>query len=207
MTGARRHLARFLTPAAMLGLAACTTAGPDYARPELAAVNVPAAQGPFDSGHEKAFVDTPLPDHWWQLYGDARLDGFVTEALAANADLRAADANLRRADAVVAEVAAGRTLSTAIGGGTSIDRPYTTGGSLPGTLDYNLGLTLAYPLDLSGRIRRGIEAAQGDAEAVAAARDTVRVTVAAETARSYAAACTANTVSYTHLTLPTKLAV
>ncbi len=177
-----------------LGLAACTTAGPNYARPDTAVVNRPAAQGKFDSGTEKVFVDTPLPDHWWQLYGDPRLDGFVTEALAANTDLRAADANLRRADAVVAEVAAGRTLSTVLGGGTSLDRPYTSGGNLPGTLDYNLGITLAYPLDLSGRIRRGIEAAQGDAEAVAAARDTVRVTVAAETARSYAAACTANMV-------------
>ena len=177
-----------------LALAACTTAGPNYALPESAVVNRPSAQGQFDSGNEKVFANAPLPDHWWQLYGDARLDAFVTEALAANTDLRAADANLRRADAVVAEVAAGRTLSTVLGGGTSLDRPYTTGTSLPGTLDYNLGITLAYPLDLSGRIRRAIEAAQGDAEAVAAARDNVRVTVAAETARSYATACTANMV-------------
>ncbi len=177
-----------------LGLAACTTAGPDYARPDHAVAAMPAAQGAFDSGHEAAFVDAPLPDRWWQLYGDPRLDAFVAEALAANTDLRAADANLRRADAVVAEVAAGRTLSTTIGGGTSIDRPFASRGNLPGTLDANLGITLAYPLDLSGRIRRAIEAAQGDAQAVAAARDDVRVTVAAETARSYAAACTANMV-------------
>lgn len=179
---------------AAAALAGCTTAGPDYARPDTAAVNLPAARGAFASGNEKAFAQADLPDHWWRLYGDARLDGFVAEALAANADLRAADANLRRADAVVDEALAGRTLSTVIGGGSSLDRPYTTGGSLPGTVDYNLGITLAYPLDLSGRIRRGIEAAQGDAEAVAAARDTVRVTVAAETARAYATACTANMV-------------
>ena len=175
-------------------LAGCTTAGPNYALPDLAVVNLPAAQGKFASGGEKAFVDAPLPDRWWELYGDARLDGFVTEALAANADLRAADANLRRADAVVAEVAAGRTLSTGLSGGTSLDRSATNGASLPGVLDYNLGLALAYPLDLSGRIARAIEAAQGDAEAVAAARDNVRVTVAAEVARSYATACTANMV-------------
>ncbi len=80
------------TVIAALALAACTTAGPNYALPDRAAVNIPSAQGQFDSGHEKAFVDTPLPDHWWQLYGDPRLDGFVTEALAANTDLRAADA-------------------------------------------------------------------------------------------------------------------
>lgn len=177
-----------------LALSGCATVGPDYALPSTAAVNRPAAQGPFASGGEKAFADVPLPDRWWQLYGDARLDGYVREALAANTDLRAADANLRRADAVVAEVAAGRTVSTDLGGGASLARPYGTGGSLPGAVGYDLGISLAYPLDLSGQIARAIEAAQGDAEAVAAARDDVRVTVAAETARSYAAACTANMV-------------
>jgi NodT family efflux transporter outer membrane factor (OMF) lipoprotein len=176
-----------------LALSGCAV-GPNYVRPDSAAVNRPGAQGAFASGGEKAFADTPLPDHWWQLYGDTRLDGYVTEALAANTDLKVADANLRLADAVVAEVAAGRTISTAIGGGATLARPYGTGGALPGTVGYDLGLSLAYPLDLSGRIKRAIEAAQGDAEAVAAARDDVRVTIAAETARSYAAACTANLV-------------
>ncbi|MGY2736276.1 efflux transporter outer membrane subunit [Sphingomonas sp. UYP23] len=180
--------------AGALLLAGCTTAGPNYTLPDPAVVNRPSAQGAFDSGKEKRFADVPLPDHWWQLYGDVRLDGFVAEGLAANADLRVADANLRRADAVVAEVAAGRALSTSLGGSATLSLPYGTGGSLPGTVGYDVGLSLAYPLDLSGRIRRGIEAAQGDAEAVAAARDNVRVTVAAEIARSYAAACTANMV-------------
>ncbi len=179
---------------AALLLAGCTTAGPEYAVPPGAVVNRPSANAPFVSGREKVFADVPLPDRWWQLYGDARLDGFVAEALSANADLRVADANLRRADAVVAEVAAGRTLSTTASGGVTLSRPSGTGTSLPGQIGYDIGIALAYPLDLSGRIARAIEAAQGDAEAVAAARDDVRVTVAAETARSYAAACTANMV-------------
>ena len=179
---------------AALLLAGCTTAGPDFSVPPGAVVNRPSANAPFVSGREKVFADVPLPDRWWQLYGDARLDGFVAEALSANADLRVADANLRRADAVVAEVAAGRTLSTTASGGATLSRPSGTGTALPGQVGYDIGIALAYPLDLSGRIARAIEAAQGDAEAVAAARDDVRVTVAAETARSYAAACTANMV-------------
>jgi len=179
---------------AVLLLAGCTTAGPDYVRPDSAVAGRPSVARDFDSGQEKVFGDAPLPDHWWQLYGDPRLDAFVAEALAANADLRAADANLRRADAVVAEVAAGRTLATSASGGASLSRPNGTGTSLPGQFGYDIGIALAYPLDLSGRIARAIEAAQGDAEAVAAARDDVRVTIAAETARSYAAACTANMV-------------
>jgi NodT family efflux transporter outer membrane factor (OMF) lipoprotein len=180
--------------AAALLLAGCTTVGPNYKLPEQAAVNRPSATAAFDAGHEKRFADVPLPDRWWELYGDARLDRFVTEGLAANADLRVADANLRHADAVVAEVAAGRTLSTSLGGGATLARPYGTGTPLPGAVGYDFGLTLAYPLDLSGQITRAIEAARDDSQAVAAARDTVRVTVAAEIARSYAAACTANLV-------------
>jgi multidrug efflux system outer membrane protein len=184
---------RRIAPALLALVAtACTTVGPDYRLPETAASNRASAKGAFASGHGKAFDQAELPDRWWQLYGDTRLDGFVVEALAANADLHAADANLRRADAVVSEVMAARTVSTDIGGGGALGRPSGTGGMLPGTVGYNLTIGLAYPLDLSGRIRRAIEASKADAEAVAAARDGVRVTVAAETARSYATACLAN---------------
>ena len=185
---ALRHLAPVVLA---LAVTACTT-GPDYRLPESASSNLPASKGAFASGQGKRFDQAEVPGRWWRLYGDARLDGFVAEALSANADLHAADANLRRADAVVGEVMAARTISTDIGGGTTVARPQGTGGALPGTLGYNLSIGLAYPLDLSGRIRRAIEASRADAEAVAAARDGVRVAVAAETARSYATACLAN---------------
>jgi NodT family efflux transporter outer membrane factor (OMF) lipoprotein len=48
---------------------------------------------------------------------------------------------------------------------------------------------VAYEVDLFGRIHRAIEAASANAESVAAARDSVRVLVAANTARSYGAIC------------------
>ena len=44
-------------------------------------------------------------------------------------------------------------------------------------------------MDLFGRVHRAIEAANANADAVAAVRDGVRVVVAAETARTYAAIC------------------
>jgi outer membrane protein TolC len=48
---------------------------------------------------------------------------------------------------------------------------------------------VAYEVDLFGRVHRAIEEANANAESVRAARDSVRVVVAAETARSYAAVC------------------
>jgi outer membrane protein TolC len=59
----------------------------------------------------------------------------------------------------------------------------------PRSTYYDTELTVGYDLDLFGGIRRGIEAAKANDEAVEAARDLVRVNVAAETARAYAGAC------------------
>lgn len=174
-------------------LAGCaTTAGPDYHPPEQSAATDPAATQPFLSARGSAFADAPLPDHWWRLYDDPRLDGLVDAALAANADLRVADANLRRADAIVREAEAGRMLSTTVSGGATLARPSGTGGSLPGVLGYDLGIAAGYPLDLNGKIRRGIEASRANRDAVEAARDAVRVSVAAAMTRAYANVCAAN---------------
>jgi len=56
---------------------------------------------------------------------------------------------------------------------------------------FDVGLDISYELDLFGRVGRSIEAVRGDADAAAAARDAVRVVVAAETARAYADAAAA----------------
>ncbi|MBF7010882.1 efflux transporter outer membrane subunit [Novosphingobium sp. HR1a] len=175
-----------------LALSACATAGPDYHPPENAVSNAPAAQGTFNSANGAAFSQEPLPDHWWKLYDDPRLDALVEQALAANTDLRAADANLDRARAVLREAAAARTLSTAVSGGVDLSRQSSTGVSMPGVVTDNLGLALSYPLDLKGKLRRAIEASTADAEATEAARDAVRVSVAAATTSAYAKVCAAN---------------
>lgn len=186
-------LPRFLCSAALaLALSACATAGPDYHPPENAVSNAPAAQGTFNSAKGAAFSQEPLPDHWWKLYDDPRLDALVEQALAANTDLRAADANLDRARAVLREAAAARTLSTAVSGGVDLSRQSSTGVSMPGVVTDNLGLALSYPLDLKGKLRRAIEASTADAEATEAARDAVRVSVAAATTSAYAKVCAAN---------------
>ncbi|APL95923.1 efflux transporter outer membrane subunit [Sphingobium indicum] len=168
-----------------LALTACATAGPDYRPPEKSAATAPAAQGAFLSAQDARFSNAELPGHWWRLYDDPRLDALVEQALAANTDLRVADANLSAAQV-------GRTVGTSLGGGATLARPSGTAESLPGVVGYDLGLSASYPLDLNGRIRRAIEASAADVEAVAAARDYVRVGVAAATARAYAQVCAAN---------------
>lgn len=183
----------WLAALSALTLTACATAGPDYRPPEHSAATAPAATGAFRSAQGPRIDGAaPLPEHWWRLYADPRLDALVEQALAANTDLRVAQANLARAEAVLREAEAGRSLATALTGGATLARPSGTGQSLPGTLGYDLGLSASYPLDLNGRIRRAIEAGEADVAATEAARDFVRVSVAAATARAYGQVCAAN---------------
>ncbi|HEX7854564.1 MAG TPA: efflux transporter outer membrane subunit [Sphingobium sp.] len=181
------------TPLVALTLTACAAAGPNYRPPANSAATGAAANGRFHSAVGPG-VDgsAPLPDHWWRLYNDPRLDGLVEQALAANTDLRVADANLLRAQAVLRQAEAHRTITTAVDGGVALSRPSGTGATLPGTVGYDFGLSASYPLDLNGRIKRAIEAGHADVEATAAARDFVRVSVAAATANAYAQVCSAN---------------
>jgi NodT family efflux transporter outer membrane factor (OMF) lipoprotein len=144
-------------------------------------------------------VETPSepPDDWWRLYDDPRLDAYVAEALDANADLAAAQANLSAARAALEASRAGRYPTTTVKAGALYGRDAGTDeileivGAQPQTIwVFDDLLDVSYELDLFGRVRRSIEASREDAEAVAAARDAVRVTVAAETARAYAQVCT-----------------
>jgi NodT family efflux transporter outer membrane factor (OMF) lipoprotein len=136
------------------------------------------------------------PDDWWRLYHDSTLDQLLDEAFKANTDLRAAEANLQASRAVLdgardalfpqtnAEVAAIRGRDA-----TTDEILLLTGRRSQTVWLYEAALSVGYELDYLGRVRRSIEAARADADAVAAAHDSVKITVAAETARAYAQIC------------------
>jgi len=172
-------------------MAGCV-AGPNYRVPKDAMVQRPDIAEPFLGQKDAGVTQQELPPHWWRLYENPRLDSYVEEALSANTDLRVAEANLRRASAVVKEAEAGRTISATVSGQALGARPHGPDGALPGTFSYALGFDAAYSPDLAGSLRRGIEAASVQAEAAVAARDQVRVVVAAGVTRSYARICAAN---------------
>src|SRR5262249_36786602 len=54
---------------------------------------------------------------------------------------------------------------------------------------YEAVLSVGYELDYLGHVRRSIQAARADTDAVAAAHDSVQITVASEPARAYAQVC------------------
>ncbi|WP_416907557.1 MAG: efflux transporter outer membrane subunit [Polymorphobacter sp.] len=133
-----------------------------------------------------------LRDDWWRLYEDPVLDALIGQALAENRDLRVAVARLRQARAGLLEARGNRLPQTSITGSAVEARQAVPTPQGPVAFEsefYRLALDASYEIDLYGRVTRLVQAARADYEAEAAARDTVRISVAAETARAYADAC------------------
>ena len=181
-----------LSSACVLLISGCMV-GPSYEVPQSALINSTAARQPFVIFGDPAFSDTTAPQSWWRLYEDHRLDELVEEALRSNTDLRQADANLERSRAALKQMQSLRQPSVALNAGVQYTQlageQYLQPITPPRTTYYDTELTVGYDLDLFGGIRRGIEAARADDEAVEAARDLARVNVAAETIRAYVDAC------------------
>lgn len=191
-----RRLAALAVLAASAGaaLAGCKTVGPRYAGPPATAVaKAPEAVGPFVSASSPAFSSEPAPGDWWRLYNDPRLDALIRQAFAANTDLRIAEGNLERSQALVRQARAGRQPSVTVNFNPSYQQLSTESYLQPGVIAplglIDTGVAVSYEFDVFGRIHRGIQAASAEDEAVRAAYDLAKVTVAAETARAYADAC------------------
>ena len=174
---------RLLTLSGALVLTGCAAVGPDFRSPAPEA----PSQAPFVSSRSPTFTQDQPPGRWWSLFADPLLDQLVEEALAANTDLRVAGANLARARALLRETRAGRLPSTDL----NADIRYAQDPGGDPALRYDAGLDVSYQVDLFGGIRRAIEASRADVDAVKAAFDNTRISVAAETVRAYADACSA----------------
>jgi len=184
----------FCLSACLLASPGCRMVGPGYRGPPPASVvNAPAAQRPFINASGPEFVPESVPAAWWHLYDSAVLDQLIDQAIAANADLRAAQANLERSAALFEEARARRQPSAAINFDPSYQQLSAESYLLPGSVTptglYDTGLSVSYEIDLVGRLRRLVEAAASDEEAIKAAYDLTKITVAAETARAYAMVC------------------
>lgn len=137
-----------------------------------------------------------LPERWWQLYNDPKLDGLVQQALLHNRDLAAAQAHVQAMLAGIMQADAERWPSTqaslgAAYGKTADDQTLAkaTDSHAPSEWAFNPGFELAYQVDVWGQVQRTIERAQVQAAAAQDAEDLLRITVVAQTTRAYVNAC------------------
>ncbi|MEH6436158.1 efflux transporter outer membrane subunit [Massilia sp. DD77] len=171
--------------AAALALAGCTTVGPDF--------QAPAAPADTSFRHAAASGDTArLPAGWWTVFVDPMLDSLEQRALRDNPGVQAAAQRLLQAQAQLGVVRAGQLPSVAVGAGVSNSRTSseTSQGialgrrSIEGN-NFNVGASLSYELDLWGRVRRVVEAADAQALAAQDDRDGVILLLSSQVASAY----------------------
>lgn len=169
--------------------------GPQYREPKLA---VPEKWSETNKGANPA-VSRDM-SRWWTAFNDPVLDSLVYRAIHKNLDLRVAESRIREARAARGIIAADRLPSIdASASYTRSERsesvpPFRSGspggaaGSPFGDRVQNLfeaDFDAGWEIDLFGAVRRDVEAASAEVDAVIENRRAVLVTLLAEVARNY----------------------
>ena len=158
--------------------------GPDYRKP---VVDLPATWAQAPSGvvtAEAASVAT-----WWRAFGDPVLDALVERAVAGSLDLRIATARVREARALRGVAAGDRWPTIDASGLYNRVRDSENARPLPRGFDPNhdlfqLGLDASWEVDVWGRVRRSVEAADATLASGVENRRDVLVILLAEVARN-----------------------
>jgi outer membrane protein, multidrug efflux system len=188
-SSADRYKAILCGVTAICFCAGCTV-GPNYKRP---AAPVPANWTVEHPWREADPKDAVPKTAWWTLFHDDDLQGLETDLLGANQTLKVALANFdqARASAAVQNATLFPTLAVDPAAGRqrySGLRPTGTAIALRGPVtqgNYALPFSVSYEVDLFGKRRRTIEAAQASFQANAADLENVRLVLTAELAADY----------------------
>ena len=174
-----------LTLCALLALSGCATIGADFVAPVGA--SAPGWR------HAGAAADTArLPAQWWSVFNDATLNELETRAVRDNPGVKASAQRLLQAQAQLGTLRAAQGPSVNVGTSVANSRSsqYTSqalalgGRSIEGN-NYTLGASLSYEMDLWGRVKRVVEAADAQALATQNERDGVIMLLSAQVASTY----------------------
>jgi outer membrane protein, multidrug efflux system len=201
MTVCRGSRLKWVALAATGLLSGGCTVGPDFKRPEPA---VPAQWSSTATTSTAVSTDTALVT-WWTSFQEPALTSLIERSTASNLDLRAAVLRITEARAERQVSAAGlfptvsanasytrQRLSdtTATGaiftGVGNVKIPGAAAISFPNPYNqYQLGADASWEIDLFGRVRRSVEAADADLQAAQEDRRAVLVSLCADVARGY----------------------
>jgi NodT family efflux transporter outer membrane factor (OMF) lipoprotein len=172
-------------------LAGCTV-GPEYRSPEI--MEAPRRSASDGGGGSAQAVEDAVDIAWWKSFRDFELTSLVDRLASQNLDLQTAAERVIQSMAQ-RQVAASAGLPHIEGQSSVTDNRASPNGVLslltpaPGApLDYGLfkdGLTSSWQLDLFGRIRRAVEAADANTLAAVENRHGVALAAVAELAQGY----------------------
>ncbi|MGZ8954684.1 MAG: efflux transporter outer membrane subunit [Methylovulum sp.] len=174
-----------LMTAAMLS-SGCSLVGPDYAKPETAALPNWINQSAPEISQRTDELST-----WWKVFNDPVLNRLIAEARQQNLSLQVAGTRIFEARAQLGIVTSaeypqlqqangsvGQQQISAFAPNTSpaIDRSFASTG---------IGFDMGWELDVWGKFRRGVESSLANLDASIASYDDVLVSLTAEVARTY----------------------
>lgn len=181
---------KLLAAATLTILAAGCNVGPKYQR---ASAPVPAHWNVPDPWRETAPRDALPKGEWWAIFHDDALNSLERDALSANQTLKVAAAHLEQARASAALQISTQFPQASTSPAAQRQRlsgTRATSSNFPATgavtqSSFTLPFTVSYEVDLFGRRRRSIEAAQAAYQATGADLENTRLIITAELAGDY----------------------
>jgi outer membrane protein, multidrug efflux system len=203
------RIARILAECCVAGVLAACAVGPKFAPPQPPVPDHYAGiQNAADGGAAPAAsTDSPATSFWWQQFHDPELDRLEERAAAGNLDLQAAflrivEARLQvqsaRAQGLPSLNASASYTREQLGLAGILKSQHVNGGAassatteaLISSLEtpvnlYQLGFDASWELDLFGKVRRSVEAADARSAGAVESRNDLLVSLQAEVAQDY----------------------
>lgn len=183
-----------LTTLTLVGAAGCAV-GPDYARPEVAKPSSLAGSSAIASDAAAIRFTTEAPtERWWEVFKDPTLDRLVASARENNPGLLASLARVEAARAITRQAFSPLLPSIENNGKYAYARqskrafglknvPSTR--TFEGTDTFQQTTDMSYEVDLWGRIRRSVEAADAQLVSTDEDRKNVEITLVADVVQTY----------------------
>jgi outer membrane protein, multidrug efflux system len=172
---------------ASMGFAGCAV-GPKYQRPPVPSPPAWKTEGPW---REVAPKDAIPKGAWWEIFHEEELNHYEQQLLVANQSLAAARNRLDQARSLarIASAPLFPTLSadpSASSNRYSANRPEIVGSTTALTQGlYEIPFALNYEVDLFGRLRKNLQAANANLQGTAADLQNVQLVLSAELAADY----------------------
>jgi multidrug efflux system outer membrane protein len=177
--------------AATLGAGMCLAGcavGPKYQRPPIQSPPAWKSEGPW---REAAPKDAFPKGAWWEIFHDDELNGYEQQLLQANQSIAAARDRLDQARSLARVASAG--LFPTLSADPSASRNRYSGNRPQGSIPaapltqglYQIPFALNYEVDLFGRARKTLEAANASLQGTAADLQNVQLVLTAELAADY----------------------
>jgi outer membrane protein, multidrug efflux system len=181
---------RFVAAFLLLSALAAFGKAPKYKKPDVTIPQNWATPAPWQQSNP---VDQIPKGAWWKVYGDEELNQYEDRAMASNQTLQAAISRLAEARASARITAAG--LYPELDLNPSATRERLSGnrplnGAPPPLFPitqnvFTIPFTLNYEIDLFGRVRKSLEAANATLQASAADLENMRLLITSELAADY----------------------